>query len=488
MSAGLSGGVGMSDTLRERMLSVAVALVGEVGYARMSVERVVRLSGNSQETFYRCFEDLDGCLLAAFEDALARIADVTVPAYESEDEWPAKVRAALVSLLAFVEDEPAVGTFVFVGALGAGPKVLACRMEAVERLKLAFEHGIDELGGVAGREIGESSPLTAEGAVNGVLGILHTRMLEGSPLARRPLSELTGPLTAMIVLPYLGHVVAGRELAPGRSRSPEAFPVGMGDGAASNGHVAASNRHDHSGRMLQGLEVRVTERGFRVLAAIEERNARGSSPSNREIADVTGIKDQGQISKLMQHLARLGLVEHTGARVLKGKPYAWRLTVKGTELLRELEAQAAGRKAVAGSSSSNGAGASTSNGAATSNGHDRSAVTKAMLEGLEPRIGQREREVLAAIDELNARGSSPSNHAIRDATELEDHAEVSKLLKQLARLGLVESTATGRGTYAWRLTGKGIELLRELAGQAVGASRVSAGLRAEGVVNGRGAG
>ena len=456
VSAGLSGGVGMSDTLRARMLSVAVALVGEVGYARMSVERVVRSSGNSQDTFYRCFEDLDDCLLAAFEEALGRIADVVVAAYEREDGWPAKVRAALVALLAFVEDEPAVGTFVFVGALGAGPKVLACRMEALERLKLAFEGGIDELGGVAGREIGESSPLSAEGAVNGVLGILHTRLLEGSPLARRPLGELAGPLTAMIVLPYVGQVAAGRELAPGRSRSPEAVRVGASEGAASNGNVAASNGHDRSGGMLQGLEMRVSQRGLRVLAAIGELGARGSGPSNREIADATGIKDQGQISKLMQHLAQLGLVENTGARVLKGKPYAWRLTVKGTELLREL-----GAGAPAATTASNGAAAST-------NGHDRFGHAKEILQNLNPPISERELKVLAAIDELDARGSSPSNHAIRDATEIVDQAEMSQLLKELARLGLVESTATGRGTYAWRLTSKGSELLGELAGRAQG--------------------
>ena len=134
-SAGLGGDVGVSEALRARVLSVAVALVGEVGYARMSVERVARVSGISQETFYKCFEDLDGCLLEAFEDALGRIAAVTVPAYQREREWPAKVRAALAALLAFLGDEPAVSTFVFVGALGAGPKVLACRMEALERLK-----------------------------------------------------------------------------------------------------------------------------------------------------------------------------------------------------------------------------------------------------------------------------------------------------------------------------------------------------------------
>ena len=481
-SAGAHGDVDMSGVLRARVLSVAVALVGEVGYARMTVKRVVRLSGVSQETFHESFQDLDDCLLAAFEDALERIAAVVVPAYAGEREWPAKMRAAVAALLTFVQDEPAVSTFVFVGALGAGPKVLACRMGALERLKVAFENGIDELGGAGGREIAESSPLSAEGAVNALLGILHTRLLEGSPLARRPLSVHAGPLTAMIVLPYVGHVAAGRELAREPSRSPEAFPAGAGDAAPSPADPAASNgagsstsngvgasngrvRSRRAKRMLQGRETAISERGLRVLAVIDERNAQGSSPSNREIAEATEIRDQGQMSKLMHRLAGLGFVENTGAAALTGKAYAWRLTIKGTELLREL-----GAGALAASTASNGAGSPTSNSAgASTNGHDRSGHAKGMLQGLEIQISKRQLKVLAAISELNARGSVSSNHAIRDATEIEDQAEMSQLLKELARLGLVESSATGRGTYAWRLTSKGSELLGELEEHTVAA-------------------
>ena len=83
-------------------LTVAVALVGEVGYARMAVERVVGLAGILAERSTSASRIFDDCLLAAFEDALGRIAAVVVPAYEREREWPAKV-AALAALLAIVE-------------------------------------------------------------------------------------------------------------------------------------------------------------------------------------------------------------------------------------------------------------------------------------------------------------------------------------------------------------------------------------------------
>jgi AcrR family transcriptional regulator len=573
--------VGQSETLRLRICGAAVALVGEVGYARMTVERVVRLSGVSQETFHQHFDDLDGCLLAAFEDARERIAAVVVPAYVSESEWPAKVRAAVASLLAAMEDEPAISMFVFVGALGAGPKVLACRMQALERLKVAFEHGIDEAGGADAKEVAESSPLSAEGAVNGALGILHTRLLEGSPLARRPLSELAGPLTAMIVLPFVGHVPAGSSTSNGAG--------------ASNGVAAESNRHNRSGRadkILQGVQTRVSERAFRVLAVIDELDGRGSSPSNREIRDAAEITDSAQVSKLMKRLVRLGLVENTGAGRLTGKPYAWRLTTKGRELLRELEGKgvgaaasspptkrrrgselrpkprarkrkrfrlnakqrallaalqdgprtvrelvhltgmadqavrnnakgllerekvskteragriayelpskgraAAGPKVAAGSSSSDGAGSangagssssngagalaattalgdagtSTSNGAGPStNGQDRSVPAKAILQGLETPINEREFKLLAAIDELDAQGSSPSNREIGNATQIYNPTQLSKLIQRLAQLWLVQKDATGKKPFGWRLTTKGIELLHTIEGQAVG--------------------
>ena len=53
--------------------------------------------------------------------------------------------------------------------------------------------------------------------------------------------------------------------------------------------------------------------------------------SNREIADVSGVADQGQISKLLRRLEHLGLIHNAGAPV-KGEADAWRLTSKGHQL------------------------------------------------------------------------------------------------------------------------------------------------------------
>ncbi|MGH2902285.1 MAG: hypothetical protein ACRDK7_01635 [Solirubrobacteraceae bacterium] len=55
--------------------------------------------------------------------------------------------------------------------------------------------------------------------------------------------------------------------------------------------------------------------------------------SSMQVSDAAGVKDQGQISKLlMMRLEGHGLMENTGGQT-KGDPNAWRLTPHGEEVL-----------------------------------------------------------------------------------------------------------------------------------------------------------
>lgn len=58
--------------------------------------------------------------------------------------------------------------------------------------------------------------------------------------------------------------------------------------------------------------------------------------SNREIADGSGIVDQGQISKLLTRLERLELVRNDGDGAEKGAANAWQLTRRGAQLERSV--------------------------------------------------------------------------------------------------------------------------------------------------------
>jgi AcrR family transcriptional regulator len=203
------------------MLSAMAEVASERGAASVTVADVVARSGVSRRTFYELFSDREDCFLAAFDDAITRIANEAIPAYEQPSRWRERIRAALTALLEILDYEPGTGRLVIVETLGAGPKAL-----------------------------------------------------------ERPVLK-----------------------APARPRPANSDP-------------------------LRELEMRLTYRTVRVLMAV----AANLGSSNRTVADGAGIKDQGQMSKLLARLAKLGLIENTGEGSARGGPNAWALTERGVEV------------------------------------------------------------------------------------------------------------------------------------------------------------
>jgi DNA-binding IclR family transcriptional regulator len=90
--------------------------------------------------------------------------------------------------------------------------------------------------------------------------------------------------------------------------------------------------------LLRKLGVRPTHRTWRVLAAIGDLSE-SHPPTNREIAAAAGITNDGQASKMLKRLERLGLLENRGVGAVHGKPNAWGLTAKGNVVRWAIEAQ-----------------------------------------------------------------------------------------------------------------------------------------------------
>jgi AcrR family transcriptional regulator len=308
------GSVQISEVQRSRMLHSAAQVVSEYGYGRMSVARVTGRARVSRRTFYDVFVDREDCFLAVFDDTVARVSERVIAAYARERGWREQVRGALLALLEFLDDEPGVRSLLIVDALGAGPRVLARRAEIVERLGRVLQED-------GGHQV---PPLTGEGVIGAVLSVIHTRLLQQRS---GPLVELLNPLMGMIVLPYQGAAVARRELErPAPKASSRVSTPGRGV------RVSASANDP-----LDGLPMRVTYRTLRVLSAIGER----PGASNRDIANAADVSDQGQISKLLTRLERLGLIHNTAGQGHQptGEPNAWKLTARGEEVEQAIRVQ-----------------------------------------------------------------------------------------------------------------------------------------------------
>ena len=293
----------VAEIQRARLLSAMTQVVSERGAANVTVARVVARSGVSRRTFYELFEDREECFLAAFDDGIARASRYVLDGYDPSARWAERIRNALTGLLSFLDVERGIGRLLIVGSLGAGACAFERRERVLAQMITAVEEGRAEI--KTGNEL---PPLTAEGIVGGVLSVLHARLLQDDP---GRLVALTGPLMAMVVLPYLGPAAARRELdrplPKHRRRAPD-----------------ASNGAGH----LTDLPMRVTYRTLRVLSAVASR----PGASNRQAGDSAGITDQGQISKLLHRLEKLGLLLNAGAGQARGTPNAWMLTARGREV------------------------------------------------------------------------------------------------------------------------------------------------------------
>ena len=314
----------VAEMQRRRLLLAFGEVASTSGLEAATVGRVCEQAAVSRRTFYELFSDREDCLLAAFDQATGRLALRIRPVFEAEGPWRERIRSCLSLLLEQLDSEPDIARLCIVEAPRAGHELLERRRQVLEALAAAVDEGRAHA-----RSGAEPPPLTAQGVVGGVLSVIHTRLTDsplsaphGSSPSRFPSSssarngsdrpraelgalvDLTNPLMAMIVHPYLGPAAAQKELERPAPAAPRNSPRGGAD-------------------PFKGLPIRFTYRTARVLATI----ASEPGASNRYIADSSGVLDGGQMSRLLRRLESCGLIKNRGHT--KGEPNAWTLTERG---------------------------------------------------------------------------------------------------------------------------------------------------------------
>lgn len=307
-----SARVQVAEMQRSRLLSAAVVTVEELGWSGASVAHITSRARVSRRTFYDLFGNREDCLLAVFEEIVGRIEGELRALDLDGLSWRERVRTGLWTILCFLDREPLLARLCITRTLQGGPRVFARREEILARLAAVLDEGRHD-----SDKARACPPLTAEGLVGAVFSIVHARLMRDD---HQPLIGLLGELMGMIVLPYLGPAVARRE----RDRSTPPRPAPNGSGASG-----APTEQDP----LLGVPMRLTYRTARVLATIAEC----PGISNRVVGELAGVPDQGQISKLLARLERLGLTAKTGDGHSKGESNAWSLTPLGLQVARRVD-------------------------------------------------------------------------------------------------------------------------------------------------------
>jgi AcrR family transcriptional regulator len=288
---------------------------------------VATRAGVSRAVFHEVFDSDEQCLEAAFDDSLARLSYTVEAVVAQQERWLERMRAGLVALLGFLDDEPQRARLLVLDTpVDAATehewrrqlhRVLSGLIDACHHPSATAAADISRGGGdaVAGACPGMSPALTAELLAGGVFSVIRTGMLERDSAK---LVELAPSLMAFIVAPYLGPAAARLELQ-GKPARREAI---ANDAASSQ--ISEPSRPAAIARTA-ALPIRVTHRTTLVLRAI----AHAPYLNNREIAQAAGITDEGQASKLLARLEQRGVIENVGVGPARGEPNAWLLTGSG---------------------------------------------------------------------------------------------------------------------------------------------------------------
>jgi AcrR family transcriptional regulator len=298
---------------RARLIGAAVPVVDELGWSGVTVADIASRARVSRRTFYDLFANREECLLAVMKDTVERAERDLTETVPGTASWVERVRTGLWMILCFLDRDLVLARVCVVQSACGSRKVLGAREEILGRLARTLEEGSSQNARGA-----TTPPLIAEGLVGAAVAIVYKRLLNGE---RAPMTDLHGDLMGMIVLPYLGAAAAGRE-----RRRPAPGPFVHGD---TDGSGRESVRRGDS---LREVPMRLTYRTARVLKAAAEH----PGGSNRQIGEHSDLYDQGQMSKLLARLERLGLLENTGEGQARGESNAWNLTPLGERVTEQL--------------------------------------------------------------------------------------------------------------------------------------------------------
>jgi AcrR family transcriptional regulator len=179
-----------------RILRAAAAIATSDGYSALSVPRITRLAGVSEETFaslYNGADAIEACFLAAFDLLGAEALVCAARASRDAGGWREGVRSGIAALLDYVAGHPFVGPVAFIEIFSVGPS-------AIERRSRMLKKSAD----VFIRDIPDSqrpSELVAEAIVGAIWAVIHDYVARGQV---DRLHELADDATYLALAPVIG--------------------------------------------------------------------------------------------------------------------------------------------------------------------------------------------------------------------------------------------------------------------------------------------
>jgi AcrR family transcriptional regulator len=181
-------------------------VAGRQGYRAASVAEVIAAAESCRAGFERHFPGKEECFAAAHEMLAGRALEAVRESMEAKGEWLARVIAGLARALELCGEHPELARALVVCPPAAGAEGQRCALLTSERFAelIAPEPELAD----------ELPPRAALMAASGVIGLIGEELERGEAGG---LAGLAGELGFALLVPLLGPVAAGEELAASRS-------------------------------------------------------------------------------------------------------------------------------------------------------------------------------------------------------------------------------------------------------------------------------
>lgn len=294
-------------------MDAMVLVSAEGGYAGTTITLICARARVSRSTFYGCFESLEHCFLAIIDDGYRQARSLIAGAFEGTTCWQAGIRKALLSLLAFFDDEPLLARVWLIETLAAGGWALERRRQHVT--------GLTEM--IVNRWPLPDGPIASPGAASAVmesmLGLTQQHLLGRR---REPLVRLLPRLTGLVTALYLDAHAAAVEVERSEAVVSELLAQRPASANGASDVEIPATLIDPRAHRARACLLYVCEH---------------PGVSNREVARAIGVPRDDQMSTMLSRLAGMAVLhKHSGH---PGGPNAWAVTPYGSQVAATLRAR-----------------------------------------------------------------------------------------------------------------------------------------------------
>ena len=173
---------------RRRMIDATIDVVGEKGYAELTVSDVIKRAGVSRRAFYEHFSNREECFLATYDSIMADSSRAVADAFGDASGVPDNAQSAIAEIFRRALRRPDAMRVLMVEIGAAGPEGLSRR----EQLGVAYEGVLRERLGLPPGPGPIPNPVL-RGVIGGIGAVLYGHVQSGR---RKQLMQLVPQLVS----------------------------------------------------------------------------------------------------------------------------------------------------------------------------------------------------------------------------------------------------------------------------------------------------